>query len=34
MGGAEAFLRTLALLAMRGSGLIRRYAWIYRWKPE
>ena len=34
MGGAEAFLRTLALLAMRGSGLIRRYNWLYGWKPE
>jgi salicylate hydroxylase len=34
MGGAEAFLRTLAILAMRGSGLLRRYRWIYRWKPD
>lgn len=34
MGGAEAFLRTLALMAMRGSGLLRRYNWLYRWKPE
>jgi salicylate hydroxylase len=32
MGGAEAFLRTLALLAMRGSGLLRHYDWLYRWK--
>lgn len=33
MGGAEAFLRTLALLAMRGRGLIRSYKWLYGWKP-
>jgi len=31
MGGA--FLRTLGLLAMGGgSGLIRRYDWLYGWK--
>ncbi len=34
MGGAEAFLRTLALLAMRGRGLIRGYKWLYGWKPD
>jgi salicylate hydroxylase len=34
MGGAEAFLRTLALVAMRGTGLLRPYNWLYRWQPE
>jgi hypothetical protein len=34
MAGPGALLRTLALRAMRGNALIRRYAWIYRWKPE
>jgi salicylate hydroxylase len=34
MGGAEAFLRTLALLAMGGERLISRYDWIYRWAPD
>jgi salicylate hydroxylase len=34
MGGAEAFMRTLALFAMRGTGLLRRYDWLYRWKPD
>ena len=34
MGGAEAFLRTIALLAMRGTGLLRHYNWLYQWKPE
>jgi salicylate hydroxylase len=33
MGGAEAFLRTLALLAMGGRRIIGRYDWLYRWKP-
>ncbi|MCC6889081.1 MAG: FAD-dependent monooxygenase [Hyphomicrobiales bacterium] len=33
MGGAEAFLRALALAAMRGSGLLRHYDWLYRWRP-
>jgi salicylate hydroxylase len=33
MGGAEAFLRTLALMAMGGKRLIRRYHWLYGWKP-
>ena len=34
MGGAEAFLRGLALVAMRGTGLLRQYNWLYRWQPE
>ncbi len=34
MGGAEAFLRALALVAMRGTGLLRRYDWLYRWRPD
>ena len=29
-----AFLRTFALLAMGGAGLLRRYNWLYRWKPD
>jgi salicylate hydroxylase len=33
IGGAEALLHTLALVAMRGSGLLRRYDWLYGWKP-
>jgi salicylate hydroxylase len=33
MGGAEAVLRTLALIGMRGAGLLRHYGWLYRWKP-
>jgi salicylate hydroxylase len=33
MGGAEAFLRMLALIAMGGDRLIRRYDWLYGWKP-
>jgi 2-polyprenyl-6-methoxyphenol hydroxylase-like FAD-dependent oxidoreductase len=33
MGGAEAFLRTIALVAMGGQRLIRRYDWLYGWKP-
>jgi salicylate hydroxylase len=34
MGGAEAFLRTLALIAMGGgSRLLSRYNWLYGWKP-
>jgi len=34
MGGAEAFLRTLAFLAMGGGArLINRYKWLYGWKP-
>jgi salicylate hydroxylase len=34
MGGAEAFLRGLALVAMRGSGVLRQYNWLYRWQPD
>lgn len=34
MGGAEAFLRGLALMAMRGTGLLRQYNWLYGWQPE
>jgi salicylate hydroxylase len=33
MGGAEAFLRTIVLIAMGGSGLVRRYDWLYGWQP-
>jgi 2-polyprenyl-6-methoxyphenol hydroxylase-like FAD-dependent oxidoreductase len=33
MGGAEAFLRTLVLLAMGGSRLVHRYDWLYGWQP-
>jgi len=34
MGGAEAFLRNLALIAMGGgSRLLSRYNWLYGWKP-
>ncbi|TMJ33136.1 MAG: hypothetical protein E6G96_05310 [Alphaproteobacteria bacterium] len=33
MGGAEAFLRTLALIAMGGNRMLRRYDWLYGWKP-
>ena len=33
MGGAAAFLRTFALLAMGGDRLITRYDWLYGWKP-
>ena len=31
MGGA---VRTLALMAEGGRGLMRRYDWLYRWKPD
>ena len=34
MGGAGAFLRGLTLVAMRGTGLLRQYNWLYRWQPE
>jgi salicylate hydroxylase len=34
MGGAEAFLRGLAMAAMRGTGLLRPYNWLYRWQPD
>jgi len=33
LGGAAAWLRALALLAMPGPRLIRRYDWLYGWKP-
>jgi salicylate hydroxylase len=33
MGGAKTFLRMLALIAMGGDRLIRRYDWLYGWKP-
>ena len=33
MGGAEALLHALALVAMRGRGLLARYDWLYKWKP-
>ena len=33
LGGAAAWLRALALLAMPGPRLIRRYDWVYGWKP-
>ena len=31
MGGT---LRSLALMAEGGRGLLRRYDWLYRWKPD
>jgi salicylate hydroxylase len=34
LGGAPAFLRTLALLAMGGKRLLTRYDWLYGWKPS
>ena len=34
MGGAEAVLRTLALIALGGDRLVRRYDWLYGWKPD
>jgi salicylate hydroxylase len=33
LGGAPAFLRNLALTAMGGDRLIRRYDWLYGWRP-
>ena len=33
LGGAAAVLRTLALTAMGGQRLIRRYDWLYGWTP-
>jgi salicylate hydroxylase len=33
LGGAEAFLRSLALLAMGGRRLLSRYDWLYGWSP-
>jgi salicylate hydroxylase len=34
MGGAEAFLRTIALVALGGQRLLARYDWLYGWRPE
>jgi salicylate hydroxylase len=34
LGGAAAFLRTLALMAMGARRLITRYDWLYGWKPS
>lgn len=34
MGGAQALVRSLALSAMGGKGLLRRYDWLYRWQPD
>jgi salicylate hydroxylase len=33
MGGAETFLRGLAMAAMGGKRIIGRYDWLYGWKP-
>src|SRR5262245_8483276 len=33
MGGAEAFLRTIALVAMGGQRLLTHYNWLYGWNP-
>jgi salicylate hydroxylase len=33
LGGAPAVLRSLALIAMGGQRLIRRYDWLYGWRP-
>lgn len=33
LGGAGAVLRDLALTAMGGHRLMRRYAWLYGWRP-
>jgi salicylate hydroxylase len=33
LGGAPALLRNLALSAMGGERLIRRYDWLYGWRP-
>ena len=33
LGGAGALLRGIALVAMGGPRLIRRYDWLYGWKP-
>jgi salicylate hydroxylase len=33
MGGAQAALRTLALMAMGGKRLLTRYDWLYGWTP-
>jgi salicylate hydroxylase len=34
MGGAEAFLRTLALVAMGGARILARHDWIYGWEAD
>jgi salicylate hydroxylase len=34
LSGPAAFLRGLALRGMRGTGLLQRYNWLYRWQPE
>jgi salicylate hydroxylase len=34
MGGVEALLRTVALVAMGGNRLISHYDWLYGWKPS
>jgi salicylate hydroxylase len=34
MGGAQALVRSLALSAMGGKGLLRRYDWLYRWTAD
>jgi hypothetical protein len=34
MGGAEALLRTVAMLAMGGERIISRYKWLYGWKLD
>jgi salicylate hydroxylase len=33
MGGAETFLRGLAMAAMGGKRIIGRYDWLYAWNP-
>jgi salicylate hydroxylase len=33
IGGAEALLHILALVAIRARGLLARYDWLYGWKP-
>jgi salicylate hydroxylase len=33
LGGVPAFLRNMALVAMGGERLIRRYDWLYGWRP-
>jgi salicylate hydroxylase len=34
MGGAEALLRSIAIVAMGGQRLIARYDWLYGWQPK
>ena len=33
MSGPEALIRNLAMRAMGGEKLLRRYDWLYSWKP-